>query len=95
MEVATHVACVAPPNNGSQVSFRAVALSLEVRRRNVRVPVAVGVFIGTSVVLAVALSFVGLDSSTAGGIEIMASIVATVVYWRATDPGRKSDSTDM
>ncbi|MCJ7781756.1 MAG: hypothetical protein MUQ27_13130 [Acidimicrobiia bacterium] len=60
-----------------------------------RVAVAVGVFIGTSVVLAVALSFVGLDSSTAGGIEIMASIVATLVYWRATDPARKSDSTDM
>ncbi|MCJ7782148.1 MAG: hypothetical protein MUQ27_15145 [Acidimicrobiia bacterium] len=60
-----------------------------------RVTVAVGVFIGTSVVLAVALSLIGLDSSTAGGIEIMASIVATMVYWRATDPGRKSDSTDM
>jgi len=72
-----------------------VALSLEARRRNVRVAVAVGVFIGTSVVLAVALSLIGLDSSTAGGIEIMASIVATMVYWRATDPGRKSDSTDV
>lgn len=59
-----------------------------------RIPIAVGVFIGTSVVLAVALSFVGVDSSIAGGIEIMASIVATMVYWRATDPGRKSDSTN-
>lgn len=60
-----------------------------------RIPIAVGVFIGTSVVLAIALSFAGLDSSTAGGIEIVASIVATMVYWRATDPGRKSDSTNM
>jgi len=59
-----------------------------------RVPVAVGVFIGTSAVLAIALSFVGVDSSTAGGIELMASVVATMVYWWATDPDRKSDSTD-
>lgn len=59
-----------------------------------RVPAAVGVFIGTSLVLAIALSFFGLDSSTASGIELMASVVATTVYWWATDPDRKSDSTD-
>jgi hypothetical protein len=52
----------------------------------VRFLVAVAIFIGVSVVLALVLSALGVAGLGAGLLEILGSIIATVAYWRRSAP---------
>lgn len=60
--------------------------------RMVKVPrgaVAVAIFLVTNILLAVLLSFLNVESSTAGGVEIAVGAIAVFAYWRWSDPKRR------